>query len=94
MLLDTHALKTVLIEMTYIGTDQSEGRQPPPTTYMKILGKGILKVEQLLKVILRAHDPPAAIVETYILLFPEGDAASFQKILELKVRKLLKLLHF
>ncbi|KAJ3413185.1 Vacuolar protein sorting-associated protein 53 [Chytridiales sp. JEL 0842] len=84
MLLDTHALKTVLIEMTYIGNDTAEARQPPPPTYMKILGKGILKVEQLLKVILRPHDPPAAIVETYILLFPEGDAASFQKILELK----------
>ena len=85
MLLDTHALKTILIQMTHLGCDPSEAKQPPPATYLKILGRGVSKVEQLLKVVLRSHDPPAGIVETFILLNPEGDAQSFQKILELKV---------
>ncbi|KAJ3333115.1 Vacuolar protein sorting-associated protein 53 [Blyttiomyces sp. JEL0837] len=84
MLLDTHALKTALVQITQIGGDSSEAKQPPPATYMKILGKGVLKVEQLLKVVLRSHEPPSAIVETYILLFPDGDSQYFQKILELK----------
>ncbi|KAJ3206943.1 Vacuolar protein sorting-associated protein 53, partial [Dinochytrium kinnereticum] len=83
MLLDTHALKTILVQMTHAGADPSD-RQPPPPAYLKLLGKGVLKVEQLLKVILRSHDPPSTIVETYILLFPEGDAVQFQKILDVK----------
>ncbi|KAJ3108471.1 Vacuolar protein sorting-associated protein 53 [Phlyctochytrium planicorne] len=83
MLLDTHAMKTILVQMTNAGVDADQ-RQPPPPAYLKLLGKGVLKIEQLLKVVLRSHDPPGAIVETYILLFPEGDSQQFQKILDLK----------
>ncbi|KAI8851914.1 Vps53-like protein [Chytridium lagenaria] len=90
MLLDTHALKTILVQMTNAGADPADQKQPPPPAYLKLLGKGVLRVEQLLKVILRSHDPPSAIVETYILLFPEGDATQFQKILDLKGLKRLE----
>ncbi|KAI9356191.1 Vps53-like protein [Zopfochytrium polystomum] len=94
MLLDTHALKTALIQMAQIfnatpsagggGGDKSEPKQPLPATYLKILGRGVLRVEQLLKVVLRTHEPPSGIVETFILLFPDGDYQQLQKILELK----------
>jgi vacuolar protein sorting-associated protein 53 len=93
MLLDTHAFKTALIQITQLGADSAEAKQTPPAAYMKILGKGVQKIEQLLKVVLRAHDPPSAIVETFILLFPEGDAQQFQKILEIKVRFYLQYSH-
>ncbi|KAJ3139392.1 Vacuolar protein sorting-associated protein 53 [Physocladia obscura] len=97
LLLDTHALKTILIQMTNTpasvgiqhsdlspATSGSPDKVPPPAAFLKILGKGVLKVEQLLKVVLRSVDPPAGIVETYILLFPDGDSTGFQKILDLK----------
>ncbi|KAJ3235185.1 Vacuolar protein sorting-associated protein 53 [Chytriomyces hyalinus] len=101
LLLDTHALKTVLIQMTQIAsssaagthdlsptlmmaTSATESKTPPPAAFLKILGRGVLKIEQVLKVVLRAHEPPAGIVETFVLLFPEGDVNAFQKILELK----------
>ncbi|KAI8613557.1 Vps53-like protein [Chytriomyces sp. MP71] len=91
LLLDTHALKTTLIQMTNVGNtfnDMSptapDSKVPPPAAFLKILGKGVLRIEQLLKVVLRSHEPPAGIVETYVLLFPDGDVNGFQKILELK----------
>ncbi|KAJ3083889.1 Vacuolar protein sorting-associated protein 53 [Rhizoclosmatium hyalinum] len=89
LLLDTHALKTILIQMTQVTTHSdlsptTDAKVPPPPAFLKILGKGVLKVEQLLKVVLRSHEPASGIVETYVLLFPDGDSSGFQKILELK----------
>ncbi|KAJ3071482.1 Vacuolar protein sorting-associated protein 53 [Podochytrium sp. JEL0797] len=89
LLLDTHALKTILIQMTHVGNHSelsptSDAKVPPPAAFLKILGKGVLKVEQLLKVVLRTPEPPSGIVETFVLLFPEGDSTALQKILELK----------
>ncbi|KAJ3027828.1 UNVERIFIED_CONTAM: Vacuolar protein sorting-associated protein 53 [Siphonaria sp. JEL0065] len=89
LLLDTHALKTILIQMTTVGSHSelsptSDAKVPPPAAFLKILGKGVLKVEQLLKVVLRSHEPATGIVETYVMLFPDGDSTAFQKILELK----------
>ncbi|KAI8924441.1 Vps53-like protein [Entophlyctis helioformis] len=81
MLLDTHSLKNILLEMSTLGADPPT--QPPPA-YVKILSKGISKVEQLLKVVLRPQDPPDILVDTYNLLYQDYNTANFQKILELK----------
>ncbi|XJO70732.1 hypothetical protein BDV3_000355 [Batrachochytrium dendrobatidis] len=81
MLLDTHSLKNIMIEMSTLGAD------PPaqaPAAYIKILGRGIASIEQLLKVVLRPQDPPDAIVDTYNLLYQDYNVTNFQKILELK----------
>ncbi|KAJ3298080.1 Vacuolar protein sorting-associated protein 53 [Borealophlyctis nickersoniae] len=82
MLLDTHALKTILIQMTNIGAEGPA--QPPPATYVKLLNKGVTKVEQLLKVVLRPYEPVEGIVETYLLLFNDHSVANFQRVVELK----------
>ena len=52
---------------------------------MKILSKGVTKIDQLLKVVMRPHDPANMIVETYLMLFTDHSALGLQKILELKV---------
>ncbi|KAJ1340953.1 hypothetical protein BSLG_004426 [Batrachochytrium salamandrivorans] len=57
--------------------------QPPPA-YIKILGRGITKIEQLLKVVLRPQDPTDVLVDTYNLLYQDYSASNFQRILELK----------
>jgi hypothetical protein len=82
MLLDTHSLNNILVAMTMIGAEE---KSQPPTSFMKILGKGVAKIDQLLKVAMRPHDPPDLIVETYLMLFSDHSALGFQKIIELKV---------
>ncbi|KAI9208319.1 Vps53-like protein [Polychytrium aggregatum] len=81
MLLDTYALKTILLHIATIGNDPDV---QPPATYIKLLGKGVSKVEQLLKVVLSSHEPMEGLVETYLLLFGDYNVGNFQKVLELK----------
>ncbi|TPX70634.1 hypothetical protein SpCBS45565_g01703 [Spizellomyces sp. 'palustris'] len=81
MLLDTHALKTIFIQMANINSDTPS---QPPATYVKIVTKAVTKVEQLLKVVLRPYQPVEGIVETYLLLFNDHSLTNFQKALELK----------
>ncbi|KAJ1548937.1 Vacuolar protein sorting-associated protein 53 [Cladochytrium tenue] len=119
MLLDTHALRTTLLQTAQEAASssgarggaaadggtpasssvaaspgqapappQQQQRQPPPAAYLKILGRGVQRVEQVLKVVMRPHEPAGGIVETYITLFPDGDAAMLQRILELKTTEI------
>ncbi|CAI2168563.1 16218_t:CDS:10 [Funneliformis geosporum] len=81
MLLDIHALKTSILEMPTMGM---ENPAPPPTTFTKIVNKGIGKIEAILKMILTPHDPPEGLSENYILLIGDKNINNFQKILELK----------
>ncbi|RIA90779.1 Vps53-like protein [Glomus cerebriforme] len=81
MLLDIHALKTFILEMPTMGM---ENPAPPPTTFTKIVNKGIGKIETILKMILTPHDPSEGLVENYILLIGDKNINNFQKILELK----------
>ncbi|RHZ45916.1 hypothetical protein Glove_642g7 [Diversispora epigaea] len=81
MLLDIYALKTSLLEMPTMGMENPD---PPPTTFTKIVNKGISKIETILKTILKSHDPPEGLVENYIFLIADKNLGNFQKILELK----------
>ncbi|KAJ3021483.1 Vacuolar protein sorting-associated protein 53 [Thoreauomyces humboldtii] len=81
MLLDTQALKTILVQLSNIN---SEGPAHPPAIYLKIVSKAITRIEQLLKVVLRPYQPVEGIVETYLMLFGDPGIGSFQKVLELK----------
>jgi hypothetical protein len=53
--------------------------------FQKIIGRGIAKIEQLLKVVIRPQNPPEGLVDTYLTLNDDANIANFQKILELKV---------
>ncbi len=86
MLLDTHSLNNILVEMTRLGKE----RQQPSSSFMKILHRGITKIDQLLKVVLRPHEPADALVDTYLVVFTEHNSTNFLKILELKVFILYK----
>eukprot|EP00897_Mesotaenium_endlicherianum_P004927 jgi/Mesen1/4462/ME000227S03482 len=76
MLLDTHAVKTLLLDVTSMG-----GPQVAAATYSKYVTRELGKAEALLKVIL---SPSEAIADTYRALLPDGSAADFQRILDLK----------
>ncbi|TPX31611.1 hypothetical protein SmJEL517_g05106 [Synchytrium microbalum] len=81
MLLDTQGLRGILIEMANIGSDPTH---QAPATYIKILSKGVTKIEQLLKVVMSPHEPPEGLVQNYILLFNDPSVANFSKVLDLK----------
>ncbi|XP_024364577.1 vacuolar protein sorting-associated protein 53 A [Physcomitrium patens] len=76
MLLDTHAVKTLLLEVPSLG-----GQANTPASYTKYVAREMGKAEHLLKVIL---SPMEAIADTYRALLPEGSGADFQRILDLK----------
>ena len=56
-------------------------------SYTKIVVKGMTRAEMLLKVVMSPHERPADYVEQYGRLLPESDAAEFQKVLDMKVRR-------
>jgi hypothetical protein len=54
-------------------------------SYTKYVSKTMGKIEAMLKVLLKTHDPPDGLVEHYILLYADNNIGNFQKIIELKV---------
>ncbi|CAN6465515.1 unnamed protein product [Victoria cruziana] len=76
MLLDTQAVKTILLEIPALGK-QSSGAPG----YSTFVGREMSKAEALLKVIL---SPVESVADTYRALLPEGTPSDFQRILELK----------
>ncbi|XP_042448673.1 vacuolar protein sorting-associated protein 53 A-like [Zingiber officinale] len=76
MLLDTQAVKTILMEIPALGKQTAVA-----ASYSKFVGREMSKAEALLKVILSPID---SVGNTYRALLPEGTPAEFQRILDLK----------
>ncbi|KAL1314132.1 hypothetical protein AAHE18_16G167700 [Arachis hypogaea] len=76
MLLDTQAVKTILLEIPCLGRQTSGA-----VGYSKFVSREMSKAEALLKVIL---SPVDSVADTYRALLPEGTPMEFQRILDLK----------
>ncbi|KAF5749955.1 hypothetical protein HS088_TW03G00282 [Tripterygium wilfordii] len=76
MLLDTQAVKTILLDIPSMGQQTSNA-----ASYSKFVSREMSKAEALLKVILSPID---SVADTYRALLPEGTPMEFQRILELK----------
>ncbi|KAK3560986.1 hypothetical protein QTP86_023178 [Hemibagrus guttatus] len=81
LLLDTHSLKTVLLDLPSIG---SQVIRKAPASYTKIVVKGMTRAEMILKVVMAPHEPPVIFVDNYIKLLADGNPETFQKILDMK----------
>ncbi|GAB6030212.1 Vacuolar protein sorting-associated protein 53 [Chamberlinius hualienensis] len=81
LLLDTHMLKTVLLDLPSVG---SKVMRKPPTSFTKIVIKGMAKAEMILKVVMAPLDSPQCFVDNYLKFLPESDIYEFQKVLEMK----------
>ncbi|OQV21216.1 Vacuolar protein sorting-associated protein 53-like protein [Hypsibius exemplaris] len=81
LLLDTHMLKTVLLDLPSLGSQIS---RKPPASFTKIVLKGMTKAEMILKVVMAPHDSPKIFVEKFLQLLPDSDTNELQKILEMK----------
>nr|XP_043630571.1 vacuolar protein sorting-associated protein 53 A-like [Erigeron canadensis] len=77
MLLDTQAVKTILLDIPSLGRQTSGA-----VGYAKFVTHEMGKAEALLKVILSPLD---SVADTYGALLPDGTPSEFQRILELKV---------
>ncbi|GAB4841539.1 HIT domain protein [Ancistrocladus abbreviatus] len=76
MLLDTQAVKTILLEVPSLGRQTSGA-----ANYSKFVSREMSKAEALLKVIL---SPVDSMADTYRALLPEGTPTEFQRIFDLK----------
>ncbi|KAG1108185.1 hypothetical protein G6F42_016081 [Rhizopus arrhizus] len=86
LLLDTHSIKTLFMDIPSMGI--SDGPASVPTSYSRIVNKGISKVEAILKTVMSPTEPLEAYVENYLLLVGDKSIVNFTKLLELKgVRK-------
>lgn len=81
LLLDTHSLKMVLQKLPSI---DSQVNREPPSSYMKVVLKGMTKAENILKVVMTPHEPDRTFVDQFLRLLPESDVSEFQKILDMK----------
>ncbi|KAI9260205.1 Vps53-like protein [Sporodiniella umbellata] len=83
LLLDTHSIKTLLMEIPLIGFSDGSP-QTVPTSYGRIINKNTSKVEAVLKTIMSPIEPYEAYVENYLLLIRDKNASNFVRLLELK----------
>ncbi|XP_065090131.1 vacuolar protein sorting-associated protein 53 homolog [Ochlerotatus camptorhynchus] len=81
LLLDTHSLKTVLMDLPSIG---SQVQRKPPASYTKVVVKGMAKAEMIIKVVMQPIYPSTLYIEQYLKLLPESNVVEFHKILEMK----------
>uniref|UniRef100_A0A8C2VME0 Vacuolar protein sorting-associated protein 53 homolog n=1 Tax=Chinchilla lanigera TaxID=34839 RepID=A0A8C2VME0_CHILA len=81
LLLDTHSLKMVLLDLPSIG---SQVVRKAPASYTKIVVKGMTRAEMILKVVMAPHEPLVVFVDNYIKLLTDCNAETFQKILDMK----------
>lgn len=88
LLLDTHMLKTALLELPSIG---SEVRRPAPATYTKVVIKLMTKAEMILKLVMAPMEGNLdGFVGQFVQLLPECTVAEFHKVLDMKGAKLSK----
>uniref|UniRef100_A0A8C3LA60 Vacuolar protein sorting-associated protein 53 homolog n=1 Tax=Chrysolophus pictus TaxID=9089 RepID=A0A8C3LA60_CHRPC len=81
LLLDTHSLKMVLLDLPSIG---SQVVRKAPASYTRIVVKGMTRAEMILKVVMAPHEPPVVFVDNYIKLLADCSTDTFQKILDMK----------
>lgn len=83
LLLDTHSLKTLLLDLPSIG---SQVARKAPSSYTRIVLKGMFKAEMILKLIMAPHTSNTAFVDNYAKFLPESDVQELHKVLDMKVK--------
>eukprot|EP00753_Platysulcus_tardus_P003080 PLAT12242.1.p1 GENE.PLAT12242.1~~PLAT12242.1.p1 ORF type:complete len:894 (-),score=458.83 PLAT12242.1:72-2753(-) len=81
LLLDTHALKTMLLNMQSIGLDEAI---EPSATFVKVVNKEMSSAEKLLKLV---GTDPERLVDSLQVLWPEATGSDFQRVMDMKGMK-------
>ncbi|KAJ2451484.1 Vacuolar protein sorting-associated protein 53 [Coemansia sp. RSA 2336] len=83
LLLDAQALKSVLMRLPTTST-QPDQPQQPSAAYARIVAQGVGRAESLLKTVLVPSEPAEALIDRFLLLFPEAPRDVFRQVLRLK----------
>lgn len=81
LLLDTHSLKTALMEMPTFNAGLA---RKAPSTYTKIVLKEMGRAEMILKSVMTPGEPIVAFVENYLRLVGDTDPEAFRSVVEMK----------
>lgn len=81
LLLDTHSLKTILLDLPSIG---SQVNRKAPTSYTKVVVKAMTKAEMIIKLVMAPVSPAPPFIEQYLKLLPDSTLAEFHRILDMK----------
>ncbi|KAF9570850.1 Vacuolar protein sorting-associated protein 53 [Mortierella alpina] len=81
MLLDTQAVKSLLIEIPNLGLESST---QVPTSFVKFVNRSLGKIETILKTAMSPHEPVDMFIDHYFLLIGDNNLPNYQRILELK----------
>ncbi|XP_075912841.1 vacuolar protein sorting-associated protein 53 homolog isoform X3 [Petromyzon marinus] len=82
LLLDTHSLKTALLELPSVGAAVV---RKAPAAYTKVVVKGMTRAEMILKLVMSPHEPPQVFVDNFMkLLSDSGAPDTFQRVLDMK----------
>uniref|UniRef100_A0A1B0FR63 Vacuolar protein sorting-associated protein 53 homolog n=1 Tax=Glossina morsitans morsitans TaxID=37546 RepID=A0A1B0FR63_GLOMM len=84
LLLDTHSLKTALLDLPSIG---SSVNRKAPTSYTKVVVKDMTRAEMIIKVVMTPVQPSAHFTQQVLKLLPDITIAEYQKILDMKAVK-------
>lgn len=81
LLLDTHSLKTVLLDLPSIG---SQVQRKAPASYTKVVVKGMTRAEMVIKIVMQPISPAQAYIEQYLKMLPESSHVEFNKVMDMK----------
>ncbi|CAF0997701.1 unnamed protein product [Brachionus calyciflorus] len=81
LLLDTHSLKTALMDMPTVNSSVS---RKAPSTYSKIILKEMGRAEMILKSLMTPGEPAVAFVDNYLRLITDHDLETFRAVVEMK----------
>lgn len=81
LLLDTHSIKTVLLDLPSIG---SVVNRKAPASYTKVVVKGMTKAEMIIKIVMAPIAPAITFTEQFLKLLPDSTLGEFLKILDMK----------
>jgi len=82
LLLDTHSLKTCLLELPSVGAAVV---RKAPSSYTKLVAKGMERAELIVKIVMSPHEQAEEFIASYTKLMHEDtDISNFQKVLEMK----------
>ena len=83
LLLDTHSIKTLLLDLPTIGSKIAKERKAP-ASYTKIVVKGMTRAEMTLKVVMSPSEPLESFVDQFNKLLNDADLLELTKVLEMK----------
>ena len=84
LLLDTHSIKTMLLDLPIVGSKVVKESRKAPASYTKIVIKGMTRAEMTLKVVMSPSEPLESFVDQFNKLLNDADLSELTRVLDMK----------